>query len=80
MHKHNYFRVQKFQNMKFEKFSSENFLVKFQKNLEVSYFTRGTNNQKRGARRPPGTKIGCPTRPDSLAAWDPLTLATGGVR
>ena len=80
MHNHNYFRVQKFQNMKFEKFSLENCLWKFQKNLEVSYLTRGTICQKWDTRRPPGTKMGCPTRPDSLAAWDPPTLSPGGVR
>ena len=66
--------------MKFEKFSSENFLEKFQKNLEVSYFTRGTNSQKGDTRGPPGTKRECPTRPDSLAAWDPPTWPPGGVR
>ena len=66
--------------MKFEKFSTENFLEKFQKILEVSYFTRGTNSQKGDTRRPPGTKIGCPTQPDSLASWDPLTWPPWGVR
>ena len=80
MHNHNYFRVQKFQNMKFEKFSLEICLWKFQKKLEVSYLTRGTICQKWDTRRPPGTKIGCPTRPDSLAAWDPPILPPGGVR
>jgi hypothetical protein len=42
--------------MKFEKFYTENFLEKFQKNPGVTNFTRGTISQKEGTKRLPGPK------------------------
>jgi hypothetical protein len=47
--------------MKFEKFYTENFLEKFQKNSGVSNFTSGTISQKEGTKRPPGAKRVEPT-------------------
>ena len=46
--------------MNFEKFSSENFLEKFQKNLGLSYFTRGTSSQKWGPKGHQGPTWGTP--------------------
>jgi hypothetical protein len=66
--------------MKFEKFYIENILKKFQKNLGVSNFTRGTISQKEGTKRPLGAKKIEPTQPDSLAAWGMLIGPTWGVR
>ena len=64
----------------FCKVSVENFLKKFQKNLVVTYFTRGTNCQKGSSRGPPGAKRECPTQPQYLVAWDPPSWSTEGVR
>jgi hypothetical protein len=66
--------------MKFEILYIENFHEKFQKNLGIGNFTRGTIGQKEGTKRPLGAKRAEPTWPDSLAAWGMLIGPTWGVR
>ena len=80
MHRYNYFRVQKIPEYEVWEIFFRKFSRKILEKFGGKLFYQRDQHPEGVTRRPPGTRIGCLMRLDSLASWDPLTCPPGGVR